>query len=325
MTKRKGVRVNFVLPYKIYGGAEKAATNLAEKLISAGFEVRIISLPDVFKKIDSGNVLIRILLLKILLILKGVNKRNPDKTILLGEYGILCSNSIVWVHGSYKGYYESAGIKINIFKSVLIYFQKKAIRRASEVVFVSKYLSEIYDLGKGSIIWNINHTILTLSVERKRNKILWIFGNSNPREKGLELILELIKEGYDITSIGNVSIKVLNNDTQFYDHHELMDLIASSRLVLMPSLFEANSMILRESWALETPVLTSRVGIYQELLELSLSDYVVSYPTKEEWMRKIDEVLQKSIDLIRTDSQRLNNYYTNDEIVNEWVKILNKG
>ena len=144
---------------------------------------------------------------------------------------------------------------------------------------------------------NLNNIAIVQSesIRRIPNKIVWV-GNSKwgnhygyRDHKGLTGMVLPLKQKLESTDPSYI-IKIIDSATGYVDNLSVLREIASSKILIQTSNSEGTGIPLLEALALGTIPITNRVGIAEEILAGSLSDFVINNEVNQ-YFDKIIEVV----------------------------------
>jgi hypothetical protein len=329
--------------YPGYGGAATNAYKLIKYIRSHGFKVaglffnNVMNVnydPDniggIFLQNENGpydkNIIIKYL------------KRDP--TICLAKnyvapilskkifncYTVYLVSGINQFASVFKTYSANQILDINfkIIPSYLIKQEEECINISDIIVFNSKLLKnifhKIYPQSINKSYDNIINTTINTNNEKKNNKkeydILICCSSLNRIDKNNHFLINLLNNklftNYKKCIIGNDNekFKQIPNATIFnlLEHDKCLEYISKSKILLIPSLFEANSNTIQEAIINNClPLITKNVGNYE-----NFPDYLICDNFDEiEWINKLLYLLKNY------DNININNISNENNSINE--------
>ncbi len=233
---------------------------------------------------------------------------------------ITARKRVLTLHG-----YYSAQIRLlhgNILGKVSTVLEKQAIQWADILTCVSKRTTELYrEIGFNAkyvpnAVDYLKIKSLCKGVKRSRKRIVYVGRKS--REKGYDIFQKLIKKL--CSSI--YEYEFLTVFDKPWD--ETIKILASATMLILPSRLEGLPTIILESFACGTPVLASKIGGVDELIE----DYKTGLTFKTEDVKDLTNQLQIIINdesLWRTLSKngeiKVKTDYDWDNVVKQYEQI----
>ena len=186
------------------------------------------------------------------------------------------------------------------------------IKRAKRVITVSSFLAGEVEKKTGIksvIIPNpVNEKFFECSIKNKKSRkkpFTFLFVGSFTKDKGFDLLVESVKilsketDNFTVISAGDKNIKRFHNlvsnslrkyfkITGIIPHRELPELLSEADALVHPSRFETFGLVVAEALACGKPVVVTKCGGPEELVEPSMGYVVDKKPENiSEAMKKI--------------------------------------
>ena len=317
------MKIIIVSPFQNYsGGVESVNYVLSSILTELGYEIEFVTLSGYLPKKLVDFIGPFLLFFK-------VNRSKADVYISNGEYGISSlfkKNRITIHHGSYSGYYRN----LKQFKSLLkrlklVYkgrLQKIASFRSYNVCvseYVKRFLSDD-GVEVHEVIPNTIQLYRPAKISSDRNGKILFIGAYDYYGKGID-VLEKLASKFMIDAVTNGPIKGVTVLGQF-SRDKLLELYSEYDLVILPSRFEGMSMTVIESLSRGTPVLISRVGDYERILNYC-SDMVFDIDDSKDIENKINTIKSSLEYYINLSLKMYNDLYPYEGVKTKWEISLN--
>jgi glycosyltransferase involved in cell wall biosynthesis len=111
------------------------------------------------------------------------------------------------------------------------------------------------------------------------------------------------------------------------ERRDIPQLLSITHLFVLPSRMESFPVVLLEAMAAETPVVATRVGCVEEILDFGKAGYVVAPDDPEQLSHAVADLLKNrslSEQLVRHASQRVKDEYSLDRFVDRIQRIVDK-
>jgi glycosyltransferase involved in cell wall biosynthesis len=234
---------------------------------------------------------------------------------------LICKRAkfVVYIIGDYPEWNYRKN-KSKLLKISLLIFQKLSIILADESWFLSEYLMRKYKTKNSVLVRSSSISEKDISVSKTLNskKITLIFigrfaEEKNPhipilitknlREKGYNVFLNLVGDGELKTKMEELVQKIkLNEDVKMFgwikDRKKIFEILKSSDILLFNSKpGEGLGLVILEAMSQGLPVITTKCGGPEEIIEDRINGYLVDYSTDEnmvnQFVEKIELLIKK--------------------------------
>jgi glycosyltransferase involved in cell wall biosynthesis len=223
---------------------------------------------------------------------------------------------VLSIHGYYSSQIELLHGKA--LGKMMKFYEKIALHWADRITCVSKDTADIYSKMGFSVDYVPNAVDtsridkICKNVEKKPRRVAYV--GRKTKEKGYDVLMKAFKLSPDYELI-----TVYGRPWQ-----EVIRLIASSELLVVPSLIEGLPTVILEAFAAGTTVIASRIGGITELIEDGENGFLFKAGDYVELSKRIkqllqDEGLRKSI----TDKakEKVKRCYDWKHAINEYLRI----
>ncbi|MGQ9469940.1 MAG: glycosyltransferase family 4 protein [Nitrososphaerales archaeon] len=224
---------------------------------------------------------------------------------------------VLSIHGYYSSQIELLHGKA--LGRVMSLYEKKALRWADSITCISKDTTNIYRKTgfKVEYVPNAVDTSriedLCKNVERKKRRLIYV--GRRTKEKGYDTLVK--------------AFKLLPSDYELITVHdkpwvEAIKLIASSELLILPSLMEGLPTVILEAFASGTAVIASNVGGIPELIEDRVNGFLFKPGDHAELASLIEQVLQdENLHMVITKKARekVKKEYDWNLVIDKYLKI----
>lgn len=236
----------------------------------------------------------------------ATKKINPDIYYALAdswqqEYMRYCASKsgkpfVIRLRGNYKEIEKA--IKSNfIIRYLRNYLREKSIKEADLIIPVSQ------DLKEKALSWNLNTKIsyvipsgvdfINFKPDKKKTNVFTIgYAGRLDYDKGADILLKIIEKTQNTNfliagrNIANISFPKNVKYLGRISHTKMPDFYNSIDALLMPSRTEGMSLSMLESYACQTPVITSKKTYPKELPIYG----ILCNPTIEEYVNAIEKI-----------------------------------
>lgn len=315
------------------GGIAQHVSELANKLIEKGYEVKIISCENtlyipisrlknlsfsifsLFKTIGRKYDIIHAHNLPSIIPMKFAKGKK-----ILTLHGIY-SEQIKLIHGKFLG-------------KISKWFEEKSLKWVDKITVVSKKTKEYY-LERGFEVEYIPNAIDLKIIPEKgikeyENQIVYVGRLS--KEKGVDILIKAFEEieDYHLLIIGdgperNKLIKIAKENPRIHflgykPREEAIKYIKGSDILVLPSRQEGLSTTILEAMACKTPVIATNVGGNLEIIEHMKTGIIV----KSENIQEIKEAIKLLLENKEIKMKIVENAYNIVLEEYEWSKIIKK-
>ena len=301
------------------GGIGGHAKRVAEKLREQGHDVKLMNIPHIpIKKLKNPSFTIFGILKSMLNheTFDAVHAWNIPSAFVM-KY-INSNKKILSVHGIYSeqiGSLHSKSIE-NLANKAEI----KAFKISNKLTTDSKTVQKNY---KEKI--NANFIYLPapldpkkfeniIKIEKKKNQIIYIGRDSY--EKGIDILK-------NIESKINVKVVYCTN----LSWEKTMEILKSSKLLIVPSRMESIPQVIKEAFYLKIPVIATDVGGVSEIVENNETGILIPPENPEKMTEAINDLLDDDLlmdRLAKNAFEFINKNFTWDVLLSQYIELYEK-
>jgi len=312
------MKILYISP-RFEGGIGGHAKRVAEKLREQGYDIKLMKIPHIpIKKLKNPSF-------TIFGILKSLTNREKFDAVhawnipsaFVMKY-VNSNKKILSVHGMYSEQVEVLHSKS--IGSLASRAELEAFKISDKLTTDSKTVQKNY---KEKI--NANFIYLPAPLDAKK------FNNIGETEKKENQIIYIGRDSYEkgIDILKNIEPKI--NGTVVYCTNfswtKTMEILKSSKLLIVPSRMESIPQVIKEAFYLKIPVIATNVGGVSEIVENEITGILIPPENPEKMINAINNLLENDLlieQLTKNAFEFITKNFTWDVLLAKYIELYEK-